>query len=241
MTQLSSVRFVLMRPRFSGNLGAAARALKNFGLSDWVWVEPFAPDAASHEEARKMAVHAEDVLALARTAGTLEEAVGDCVWVVGTSSRRLEGKRRLTPQEVGQRLRARSAEGPVAVVFGDERSGLTREELWRCHDVSAIHAEPEQPSLNLAQAVLVYAYEWHQAMLEATAPPPAPTAKTAPDAAVARVEESLRQMLQKRGFITGGERHAVRDLFETLRRSRLTQREAELWLSALNVASKDGR
>ena len=166
------IRFVLMRPRNAENLGAAARALKNCGLSEWTWVRPEAEDLGP---ARRLAVHAEEVLDGARRADTLEEAVADCVWVVGTSSRKVEGKRRLSPRAVGEELVARAAQGPVAVVFGDERSGLTNAEVERCHDLSAVPTDPSQPSINLAQAVLLYAYEVRMASLAA-----APTRNTLP-------------------------------------------------------------
>ncbi|WP_164014894.1 RNA methyltransferase [Pyxidicoccus trucidator] len=231
------VRFVLMRPRNAENLGAAARALKNCGLSDWVWVTPEVEDLGP---ARRLAVHAEDVLDAARRADTLEEAVADCVWVVGTSSRKVEGKRRLPPRAVGEELVSRAAQGTVAVVFGDERSGLTNAEVERCHDLSAVPTAPEQPSINLAQAVLLYAYEVRVATLAASAPPPAPLPVAATDAELAQVESALDTALGAGGFLVDEVpgRTALRDLFSPLRRSRLTRKEARLWLAALHTLRK---
>lgn len=231
------VRFVLMRPRNAENLGAAARALKNCGLSDWVWVTPEVEDLSP---ARRLAVHAEDVLDAARRADTLEAAVADCVWVVGTSSRKVEGKRRLAPRAVGEELVARAPQGPVALVFGDERSGLTNAEVERCHDLSAVPTAPEQPSINLAQAVLLYAYEVRVATLEASAPPPGPLPAAATDAELAQVESALDTMLGAGGFLIDEQpgRTALRDLFAPLRRSRLTKKEARLWLAALHTVRK---
>lgn len=231
------VRFVLMRPRNAENLGAAARALKNCGLSDWVWVRPEVEDL---EPARRLAVHAGDVLDAARRADTLEEAVADCVWVVGTSSRKVEGKRRLPPRAVGEELVARAPQGPVALVFGDERSGLTNAEVERVHDLSAVPTAPEQPSINLAQAVLLYAYEVRVAMLEAAATPPGPLPAAATDAELAQVESTLESVLTTGGFLVDTQpgRTAVRDLFAPLRRSRLTRKEARLWLAALHSLRK---
>ncbi|MBZ4417215.1 RNA methyltransferase [Myxococcus sp. RHSTA-1-4] len=231
------VRFVLMRPRNAENLGAAARALKNCGLSDWVWVTPEVEDLGP---ARRLAVHAEDVLDAARRASTLEEAVADCVWVVGTSSRKVEGKRRLSPRAVGEELVARAPQGPVALVFGDERSGLTNAEVERCHDLSAVPTAPEQPSINLAQAVLLYAYEVRVATLAASAPPPGPLPAAATDAELAQVESALDTMLGAGGFLVDEQpgRTALRDLFAPLRRSRLTRKEARLWLAALHTVRK---
>ncbi|NVJ05063.1 rRNA methyltransferase [Myxococcus sp. AM001] len=231
------VRFVLMRPRNAENLGAAARALKNCGLSDWVWVRPEVEDL---EPARRLAVHAGDVLDAARRADTLEEAVADCVWVVGTSSRKVEGKRRLPPRAVGEELVARAPQGPVALVFGDERSGLTNAEVERVHDLSAVPTAPEQPSINLAQAVLLYAYEVRVAMLEAAAAPPGPLPAAATDSELAQVESTLESVLTTGGFLVDAQpgRTAVRDLFAPLRRSRLTRKEARLWLAALHSLRK---
>lgn len=231
------VRFVLMRPRNAENLGAAARALKNCGLSDWVWVTPEVEDLGP---ARRLAVHAEDVLDGARRADTLEEAVADCVWVVGTSSRKVEGKRRLPPRAVGEELIARASQGTVAVVFGDERSGLTNAEVERCHDLSAVPTAPEQPSINLAQAVLLYAYEVRVALLEASAPPAGPLPVAATDAELAQVEATLDTLLSAGGFLVDEQpgRTALRDLFAPLRRSRLTRKEARLWLAALHTVRK---
>lgn len=224
-----AIRIVLLRPRNPENLGAVARVMKNFGLDDWVIASLGTYDFAA---ARRVAVHAEDLLDRPRVVATLDEAVADCLWVVGTSSRRVRGKRRLSPAEVAREAAARAPEGRTALVFGDERSGLTNLDLDRCHDLSAIPAAEAQPSLNLAQAVLVYAWEARQAAL-AEAAPPARAGGGATDAELVRIEEALRGALRGSGFLAGPERHAVKDLHGTLRRARLSRREAGLWLAAL--------
>ncbi|RKH42980.1 rRNA methyltransferase [Corallococcus sp. AB049A] len=231
------VRFVLMRPRNAENLGAAARALKNCGLSDWAWVTPEVEDLGP---AHRLAVHAEDVLGGVKRPDSLDAAVSDCVWVVGTSSRKVEGKRRLSPRAVGEELVARAKQGPVALVFGDERSGLTNAEVERCHDLSAVPTAPEQPSINLAQAVLLYAYEVRMAHLADSAPPPGPLPLAATDAELSRVEATLEALLTTGGFLVDEKpgRTAVRDLVAPLRRSRLTRNEARLWLAALHTVRK---
>ena len=233
------VRIVLLRPRNPENLGAVARALRNFGLDDWAIAALGTHDFAT---ARRVAVHAEELLDRPRLVRTLDEAVADCAWVVGTSSRRVRGKRVLAPAEVAREALARAAEGTTAIVFGDERSGLTNEEVHRCHDLSAIPASDAQPSLNLAQAVLVYAYEVAQAVAAAGAAgagrsPGAPP-RGATDAELLAVEAALREALRARGFLAGPERHAVRDLAAALRRARLTGREARLWIAALRTLGR---
>jgi tRNA/rRNA methyltransferase len=230
------VRIVLLRPRNPENLGAVARAMKNFGLADWAIAELGTHD---FETARRVAVHAEELLDRPRVVRTLDEAVADCAWVVGTSSRRVRGKRRLSPTEVAREALARSAEGRTAIVFGDERSGLTNADVDRCHDLSAIPTADAQPSMNLAQAVVVYAWELRRAALEAEAaarPPAAPSGAT--DAELATLEDALRGALRGAGFLTGPERHAVRDLVAGLRRARLSRREARLWLAAMRTLGR---
>ena len=222
------IRLVLLRPRNPENLGAVARAMKNCGLSDWAIVDPRTHDFAA---ARRVAVHAEELLDRPQLTSTLDEAVADCVWVVGTSSRAVKGKRRLAPREVAAEAFTRG--GKVAIVFGDERSGLTNEEIDRCHDLSVVPTDPAQPSINLAQAALLYAYEVRLAALslEERAPGLLPVAAT--DDELTRVEDSLRKALRQGGFLKKEERHAIRDLVAPLRRSRLTKKEARLWASAM--------
>ena len=143
--------------------------------------------------------------------------------MVGTSSRRVAVSGGCPPRRSRAR-RSRAPEGRTAIVFGDERSGLTNEEVHRCHDLSAIPTDEAQPSVNLAQAVLLYAYELRRAVLEAGAQPatPAPAAG-ATDAELGELEEALRTALRASGFLAGPERHAVRDLVAPLS-ARLTPR-----------------
>ena len=222
------VRVVLIRPANPENLGAVARAMKNFGLSEWAVVALGTYDFAA---ARRVAVHAEDLLDRPRLCATLDDAVADCAWVVGTSSRRVRGRRRLSPDELAQEAAARP--GRTALVFGEERSGLDNAAIERCDELSSIPTESAQPSLNLAQAVLVYAYALRRAALAAGARPEPPRPAPATDGELVRVEAALRGALRAGGFLAGPERHAVRDLAGTLRRARLSRRDARLWLAAL--------
>lgn len=232
------VRIVLVRPRNPENLGAVARVMRNFGLEDWAIAALGTHDFAA---ARRVAVHADDLLDRPRVVATLDEAVADCAWVVATSSRRVRGKRRLAPDEVAREAAARAEEGTTALVFGDERSGLTGAEVESCHDLSAIPAAAAQPSLNLAQAVLVYAWElWRSAAATAPGARRSGEAAGATAAELARVEEALRGALRAAGFLAGPERHAVGDLAAALRRARLTRREARLWLAALRTLGRRG-
>lgn len=154
---LNRISVVLCRPRIGGNIGAAARAVKNMGIGGLVLVAPEAYHAA---EARMFASNALDVLEGASTFGTIEEAVSGCKIVLG-ASRRIKSHRIriMTPRESAGYIHGNMENGNAAILFGPEDNGLTSEELARCHAVISIPADDQQPSLNLAQAVMVIAYE----------------------------------------------------------------------------------
>ena len=160
---LTNVRVVLMHPSHPGNIGAVARAMKNMCLEQLTLVQPAQfPNA----EATARAAGADDLLAQARCCATLDEAVADCGLIIGASAR-LRSVRvvELDPRACAQRVLQASRDMPVALVFGRERSGLTNEELERCHALVHIPSNPDYSSLNLAQAVQIIAYEVHMAHL----------------------------------------------------------------------------
>ncbi len=155
---LSRIRIVLVGTLYSGNIGSVCRAMANFGLSDLVLVAPACVDG--WDEAAKLAVHAATILEGRRTVGTLDEAVADCVAVVGTTARLgLYRQHVRTPREAAPGLLALAAGGPVALVFGREDKGLLNGEVARCTHLLRIPADSGYVSLNLAQAVLLCAYE----------------------------------------------------------------------------------
>lgn len=178
----ASVRVVLVNTSHPGNIGAAARAMKNMGLERLYLVEPQEFPAP---RAQWRAAGAVDVLERAVVVRSLAEAVADCGLVVGTSAR----ERRipwplLDPRECGQRVWQESAHHEVALVFGREDRGLTNDELAQCNYHVHIPANPDYSSLNLAAAVQVLTYEVRMAALAATGAarspdwdvPPAPAA-----------------------------------------------------------------
>ena len=154
---LSDIRIILIRPTHDGNIGACARAMKTMGLSS-LWL--VAPQTRVGEPAYAMAAHADDLLHQAVIVPDLETALADCRYVVGTSARprRIEWPA-LDPREAARQLVERGRDGSVALLFGQERTGLTNEELDRCQAVVSIPANPDYPSLNLAAAVQILAYE----------------------------------------------------------------------------------
>jgi TrmH family RNA methyltransferase len=151
----SSVEIVLVRPARPANVGAAGRAMKNMGLRVLKLVGP--PGGLAGEEARRLAHGAEDVLNGATVWEDLGAAVAPSTLVVGTSGR--PAPEAWTPRQMAEEAAALAGGGRVSLVFGPEATGLTREELALCHRRVHIPTDTAQPSLNLAQAVLLMAYE----------------------------------------------------------------------------------
>lgn len=156
---------VLVGTSHPGNIGAAARAMKTMGLTALYLVRPRRfPDP----EATAMAAAAADVLEGARQWDSLDEALAGTVLAAGLTARQRElAPQPLTPREAAPELLAFARAGPVAVVFGNEASGLTREELQRCRMVVHIPGNPHYHSLNLAAAVQVMGYELRMALSQA--------------------------------------------------------------------------
>ncbi len=154
---LDQIRIVLVNTSHTGNMGSAARAMKTMGLSQMVLVDP---QAQPDDNAYALAAGASDLLANARIVSTLDEAIADCGLVIGTSARsRTLSWPMLDPREAGEKLVTEGMQHPVALVFGRERTGLTNDELQKCHYHAAIPANPEYSSLNLAMAVQTLCYE----------------------------------------------------------------------------------
>jgi tRNA (cytidine32/uridine32-2'-O)-methyltransferase len=161
---LGRIRFVLVETTHTGNLGAAARAMKTMGLRRMELVNPrHRPDA----DAMAMASGADDLLELASIRPTLADALAGCRLAVGTSARlrSLEWPL-LEPPEAARLLLDEARSGDAALVFGRESSGLTNEELARCQFLVHIPTDPGFGSLNLAAAVQVLAYEIRRAWRE---------------------------------------------------------------------------
>ncbi len=150
------IYFVLVRPVFLGNIGAFARLLKNFGFRNLRFVD--APKNYKDAEARKMAVGAFDLLKSSETFTTLKSAVADIHYVVGTTAGQQRTQTLLPLTQALEKVKASSG-NKIAIVFGDERNGLSNEEIALCHILTCIETDKQFPSLNVAQAGCVIAYE----------------------------------------------------------------------------------
>ena len=166
------VRFVLVEPSHPGNIGSAARAIKTMGFYDLRVVNPRIADYKQYMEAVALATSSVDVLEGAKTHPTLESALEGVTLACALSgySREFGPPIENVHQSVTRAaLRLEDSQGgDVAFVFGTERSGLTNEQMSLCQFCSAIAANPDSPSLNLAQAVQITAYEMHTALLADT-------------------------------------------------------------------------
>lgn len=166
MSLTEKVEVILVEPAEGGNVGSCARALKNMGFSSFSLVDPRYED---RRMARKMAVHAQDVLDSARIFGSIEEATEDANWVVATSVRSRthpERKPPMGPEEFIARLQKLPQGSKAALLFGPERTGLTNPQLGRCQDILTVPTSDEFSSMNLAQAVMVIAWEIRKADLQ---------------------------------------------------------------------------
>jgi tRNA/rRNA methyltransferase len=163
-------RIVLVRPRNPLNIGAAARAMANFGLRELAVVAPFEP---TWEEARSAAVGGDTVIAAARSVPSLTDALSDANLVIGTStgSGRCLGRDLLTLPKLVSWLRRRHACGSVALLFGSEKTGLSNEDMSHCHVLVRIPTTADCPSMNLGQAVAICCYELARSGIVATQPP----------------------------------------------------------------------
>jgi TrmH family RNA methyltransferase len=201
------IRFVLVETSHPGNIGAAARALKNMCLDELVLVRPV---QFPHPEASARASGAEDVLTRARVETSLPAALGDCGLVLATTSRdRDQYFRVLDVHDAALEALAASRRGPVAVLFGAERTGLSNAELECAHALLRIPANPDYASLNLAMAVQLVAYEILRARLagesttEAQAAAPEGGPRRAPLASAAQMQQfytHLAQVLEEVDF-----------------------------------------
>lgn len=190
----SRLRFVLVRTSHPGNIGSAARAIRTMGFER---LELVAPARFPDREANALAAGADNVLASAAVHAELVDGLAGCNFALGLSARRRGVTLpELSPREAAQQALAAASRGEqVALLFGNERSGLENEELARCHAMVRIPSVDDFSSLNLSQAVQVMAYELRMAVLgdELPAPPPE---HDEPPADATQMEQFYRHLAQ---------------------------------------------
>jgi tRNA/rRNA methyltransferase len=221
--RLEAISIILVRPRFPENIGSVARAMKNMGLYRLVLVNGCSP---LHPNAYKLASGAEDILERAEEFFTLKEAISEMGCVVGVTSR--GGKERdplWSPEDLMKKLIPLSEKNLIALVFGSEKEGLTNEELSLCHLYARIPSSELFPSLNLAQAVMVFCYELFKSPVTVLKP----SIQLAKAEQLERMYEHMERTLIDIGFL---DPHHPKRIMRVLRkifgRSQMDEREVRI-------------
>ncbi len=242
MSTSHKIKIVLVEPSHPGNIGAAARAAKTMCIENLVLVNPAEFPSG---QARARATGALDVLEHAVVCETLNEAIADCIFVVGSSarSRGLQCPD-ITPDALGKKVWEEVEQGNVAIVFGRESSGLSNEELDQCHFLTTIPANWEFSSLNIASAVQVICYEIHKAYLNkinnnSLIDSASDSDKLATAKEVENLLEHMQQVLYEIEFFDPKQpKLLMRRLRQLYSRARLTQVETNILRGILSATQK---
>jgi tRNA/rRNA methyltransferase len=226
-TPRARLRIVLVEPREAGNVGAAARVMKNFGFGE-LWIVGHHPEL--HPLAGWWASGAEDVVEAAHFAPTLHHALADAhVTIATTSSRGRATASDMQPTAVAELHASMSDTQTLALVFGRENSGLTTEEVKHCQRTAIIPTDPAFPTMNLAQSVGVFCYE-----LSTTTRPTVPR-ELATAAMIERLHDRAQALLVEVGYLRGDNPdHIYDDVRLTAARADLDAREVTILLGIIH-------
>jgi tRNA/rRNA methyltransferase len=221
---------VLVAPQLGENIGTAARAMANFGLADLRLVNP--REGWPNKKAHAAASGADGVLEQIRTFESVAGAIADLGFVYATTARAREVAKPVAgPREAAASVRALAAEGTrTGVMFGPERAGLNNEDLSLADEILTFPVDPGFPSINLAQAVLLFGYEWRLAGFapeERILPLADARPKPAPKEDLIRLFEHLESALDATGFFRPPEKrpHTVESLRSMLQRAGFSEQE----------------
>ena len=236
----ADIRLVLVETSHPGNIGAVARAMKNMGLGQLVLVRP---KAFPHSEASARASGATDLLDRAQVVESLSEALAGCGLVVATTARERDPNIRvLDVRDGAAHTVEEAARGPVALLFGNERTGLTNEEIALANLLLRIPANPEYSSLNLAMAVQVVAYELYRARGARVLPAERIVPRAQADD-MERLYEHLAAVLDEVGFKdrTASGTHLMERIRRFINRADLDQNEANIVRGILTAVQQKRR
>jgi tRNA/rRNA methyltransferase len=239
---MSAPSIILARPQLGENIGAAARAMANFGLSDLRIVKPKA--GWPNEKARAMAVGAAYIVDDARLFGDLKEALGDLNFVLATTARgRGYAKEVYTAESGAKLLREKMASGArCGILFGNERTGLENDEVSLANAIVTIPTSPDFSSINLGQAVLLTAYEWFRSGDETPAYrlEHGPLAKPATREEVFQLFEHLEGELLENGFLFPPDKAGtmIRSIRAMFTRVALTDQEVRTFRGIIKALSR---
>lgn len=226
---MMNLRVVLVEPKYDGNIGSIARAMKNFGFDDLVLVNP----CSIGDFGLAMASHARDILANARNASILEKALNDADLVVGTTGKRMGNEQRhlrlhlrvpcLSPKELAEKLNGK--EGTVALLLGREDCGLTDEELALCDMVVSIPTSADYPIMNISHAAAVLFYELSRVKAGET--------KLATRDSLLLLQDRARSMFEEICYPEHKVEYTVLMLRRVFGRAELTEREVRTLLGII--------
>lgn len=224
---LKNIQIVLVRPTRPGNIGAAARAIKNMGLSKLVLVQPVDPLSS---DSYTMAYGAHDLLEAAKVYKTLPRALARCQYVVGTTARTHKGYGKPAPLMTAiPDILARAKRHRVALLFGSESAGLSNDEIALCQGLVTIPTAEAHTSLNLSQAVMVASYELMRASLLNAGGASAPRREMADTDQRERFYHELKEILTLIGFLKGTQgMRVLADLRRIFGRADLDAREVRI-------------
>jgi tRNA/rRNA methyltransferase len=239
MHALERVRIVLCHTSLPANIGAAARAMKTMGLASLYLVDP---RQFPHADAEALASRATDILAAARACASLDDALAGTVYAVASTARNRDMSHPvLTPREAAARIVEEAQRGPVALVFGPEKFGLTVQEVNRCSVIATVPANPEYSSLNLAAAVQLFAYEIRLAAHRGQALPQQ-SFEAATFEEIEMFYAHLEQALLEIGFINPKEpKRLMQRMRRLFARVRLEREEVNILRGILNLAQDHAR
>lgn len=234
MSALDNIRIVLVGTLYTGNVGSSCRAMANMGIRHLALAAPNLQN--SWDEGERMAVHATDILKDRMEFATFEEAVADCVAVIGTTARGgLYRQHVKPPRELAPEILSIAETGPVAVVFGREDKGLLNEEVAQCTHLVRIPVDEGYTSINLSQAVLITCYELFTAT--GSYQPPHEKSPPAPQAQKMQLMKNWETMLKDIGFMNNLQsEHMMQGIHRIFSRGVVTRDDAAIMLGVARQA-----
>lgn len=234
MNALDNIKVVLVGTLYSGNVGSSCRAMANMGFHKLALAAPNIQNG--WDEAERLAVHATDILQGRQEFATFEEAVADCVAVVGTTARGgLYRQHVKSPRACAPDILALAETGPVALVFGREDKGLLNEEVAQCTHLIRIPVDEGYTSINLSQAVLITCYEFFTAT--GRYQPPTEKSPPAPQAQKMQLMKNWQTMLQDIGYMNALQtEHMMQGIHRVFSRGVQTRDDAAILLGVARQA-----
>jgi tRNA/rRNA methyltransferase len=230
---------ILVRPQLGENIGKAARAMLNFGLTDLRLVAP--RDGWPNPTAGPAAAGADSLIDQAQIFDTLAEASADCVQVIAATVRRRDLVKPVV-DPAGAASMIHGEPGQSAIVFGPERSGLDSDDVALCRTIMTVPINPDFGSLNLAQAVIIAAYEWSKGVA-LVQPPVADLEPPAPQAEIELLVDATTAMLDKIDYFRPESRRTVtmRNVRTLLTKPRWSAREIQMMRGILSGIERGPR